>query len=413
MIEFRRAQLDNGLQVIAECNDEAHSMAMGFFVRTGARDERPEINGVSHFLEHMAFKGTAHRTAEDVNREFDEIGSHPNAYTSDEQTVYYAAMLPEYQERGLELLADLLRPALRREDFDTEKQVIIEEIRMYDDQPPFGADDKCKAAYFGAHPLAYSVLGTVETVGGLTPEQMRAYFEQRYAPQNIVLVASGRVDFDRLLRDATARCGDWQAGRTERVTGPASPHSGLKLERRDKATQQYFVGYSPGPPVRDPRRYAAKLLATVLGDDSGSRLYWELVDPGRAEQAVLYHAAYEDTGAFVTYLSCMPELAGENLQRLYDVYRQAEHFGITAEELEQAKSKFASHLVLSSERPMRRLFAVGTKWLQQGEYRPVAEEVAAIRGVTTDEVAEVLREFPPSRWMIYGAGPLDQVPEPK
>ena len=162
-MEFLKERLDNGLEIVAECNPEAHSLGLGFFVQTGSRDESNALAGVSHFLEHMVFKGTPTRTADDVNREFDEMGAHYNAFTSEENTVYYAAVLPECQQRCLDLLADILRPSLRSEDFDTEKQVIIEEIRMYEDQPPFGADDKCKAVHFGAHPLGRSVLGTVAT----------------------------------------------------------------------------------------------------------------------------------------------------------------------------------------------------------------------------------------------------------
>src|SRR6188472_4450769 len=148
-MKFRSATLDNGLEIVAECNDSAHSLGVGYFVRTGARDETDEVAGVSHFLEHMIFKGTPRRTAEDVNREFDEMGAHYNAFTSEENTVYYAAVLPEHATPAMELLADIIRPSLREEDFNTEKKVIIEEIKMYEDQPPFGADEKCKAAHFG------------------------------------------------------------------------------------------------------------------------------------------------------------------------------------------------------------------------------------------------------------------------
>jgi len=145
-LEFRKHQLENGLWVVAECNEHAHSVGLGFFVRTGSRDEQPEAAGVSHFLEHMVFKGTPRRSADDVNREFDEMGAVYNAFTSEENTVYYATVLPEYQQQCVALLADIMRPSLRADDFNTEKKVIIEEIRMYDDQPPFGADEQVKAS---------------------------------------------------------------------------------------------------------------------------------------------------------------------------------------------------------------------------------------------------------------------------
>src|SRR5690606_21732302 len=161
--------LENGLEIVAECNPRAYSTALGFFVRAGARDESDDISGVSHFLEHMAFKGTPKRSAADVNREFDEIGADSNAKTGEEQTVYPATVIPDLPARALMLLSDILRPCLRIEDFEVEQQVILEEIRMYEDEPPYGAYEKCMAAHFGPHPLGRSILGTIESVSGLTP----------------------------------------------------------------------------------------------------------------------------------------------------------------------------------------------------------------------------------------------------
>src|SRR5262249_52366256 len=151
---------------------------------TGARDETEQVAGVSHFLEHMLFKGTDRRSAEDVNREFDEIGAQYNAFTTEENTVYYGAVLPEFQPRVLDLLTDMMRPALRPEDFQMEKKVILEEIALYRDRPQFTVMDEARATYFGKHPLGHSVLGTPETIGPLTYEQMREYWERRYAASN-------------------------------------------------------------------------------------------------------------------------------------------------------------------------------------------------------------------------------------
>ena len=175
---FKNAILDNGLEIIAEINDAALSTALGFFVRTGGRDETDNISGVSHFLEHMVFKGTDRRTAVDVNRELDDLGGKSNAGTSEETTAFYAKVLPELQERAIDLFSDILRPSLRKEDFDMEKQVILEEIKMYEDQPPFLIDERSRELFWPGHPLSRSVLGTRESVGSLTPELMRDYFEQ-------------------------------------------------------------------------------------------------------------------------------------------------------------------------------------------------------------------------------------------
>lgn len=411
-MEFRSHSLKNGLQVVAECNAEPHSTAMGMFVQAGARDETDEVSGVSHFLEHMVFKGTPTRTAEDVNRDFDEMGAHYNAFTSEEHTVYYAAVLPEYQTAAVELLGDIIRPSLREEDFNTEKQVIIEEIRMYDDQPPFGADEKCKAAHFGSHPLGRSVLGTIQSITDLPVEAMRGYFERRYSPGNIALVAAGRVDFAALVETAERVCGKWKPMEAPRVTPPAAVHRGFQCLHKESATLEYVLALSNGPGSTDADRYAAKILATVLGDDSGSRLFWALVDSGLAEQASLSQHDYQGAGVFMTYMSCESDQAQSNLERIAEIYAEAEKTGITAAELAQAKSKINSRVVLGSERPRGRLFTVGGNWLQRREYRTIQQDLQVIDAITTDQLHDVLARYPLSINTMLAIGPATQLAAP-
>jgi predicted Zn-dependent peptidase len=411
-MEFLHTTLGNGLEVVAECNAEAHSTALGFFVQTGARDESDDVSGVSHFLEHMMFKGTATRTADDVNREFDEMGAHYNAFTSEESTVYYAAVLPEFQEPVVKLLGDILRPALRKEDFDTERQVILEEIKMYEDQPPFGADDKCRAAHYGKHPLGRSVLGTVASISALPVEAMRTYFARRYSPANIVLAAAGRIDFDALVGTAEKVCGGWERVSSPREISLPASRSGFEVVAKPTATQEYLLEMCDGPSATDDDRYAAKLLTTILGDDSGSRLYWELVDPGLAEHASLHHYEYMGAGAFLTYLSCDPEFAADNLRRVLKIYREAEKHGFKAKELTQAKSKINSRIVLGSERPRGRLFAVGTNWTHRRAYRSVADDLEAIEAVSLEQVAAVLARYPLTRSTSIAVGPLAELTPP-
>jgi len=411
-VEFLRQTLPNGLEVIAETNPKAYSTAVGYFVKTGSRDESAEVSGVSHFLEHMMFKGTSTRSAEDVNRELDEIGSHSNAYTSEEQTVYHAVILPEYLDRTIELLTDMMRPALREEDFTTEKQVILEEIAKYDDQPPFGAFEKCMALHFGGHSLGRSILGTRETVGGMAVGQMRGFFERQYSPQNIALVATGNVDFERLVELASRYAGPWPQKPAYRdPTRTTHVESQVRSEVRPHplATQQYVILVSDAPAADDPRRYAGRLMATIVGDDSGSRLFWELVDTGRAECAAMGPHEFQGTGVLLTYLCCQPQDADENLQTIHDVLERTQREGITEAELEQAKNKICSHIVLSSERAANRLFSVGAAWLTRGEYRTVREVVDSYRNVTRDEIMETLQDFPLTRYSASAVGPLTEL----
>ncbi len=412
-MKFQSTTLDNGLEIVAECDEAAYSSALGFFVKTGARDETDAVSGVSHFLEHMVFKGTPRRTADDVNREFDEMGADYNAFTSEESTVYHAAVLPEYQAQAVELLGDIMRPSLREEDFTTEKQVILEEIRMYDDQPPFGADDKCRAAFFNGHPLGRSVLGTVDTVTGLTADSMRSYFEERYSPGNITLVGAGQIDFAALVETATKVCGAWAPFKAPRALPPAKPAEVFQVLHKETATQEYVLEMADAPAATDPDRYAAKVLSVILGDDSGSRLYWKLVDPGLAENATLHYSGYHGAGAYITWLSCEPDQAADNLKAVLDVYRQAEAAGVTAGELAQAKSKIKSRIVLGSERPRGRLFVVGSHWTYRREYRSVRDDLAAVDAVSVEQIAELLRRYPLSRSTSFVVGPLSEVARPE
>src|SRR6185295_16214699 len=199
----------NGLDIVAEVNPDSHSTAHGLFVKTGSRDEDASINGVSHFLEHMMFKGSSKYTWEDVNRIFDELGAKYNAFTSQEMTAYYANVLPEFTERAMEHLSHLLRPAIRVEDFTTEKKVILEEIAMYLDDPGHRLYEKLMEAHFGNHPLSMSVLGSAESIQKLERDQMAEYFRRRYGPGNMVLSATGRLDFDEVVKLAERYCGDW------------------------------------------------------------------------------------------------------------------------------------------------------------------------------------------------------------
>lgn len=393
-MEFQQTTLDNGLEIIAECNPKAYSCAVGFFVRTGSRDEDENSHGVSHFLEHMAFKGTPTRTAADVNLELDEIGSAANAYTSEEHTVYHAAMLPEYLERGVDILSDMMRPSLREDDFNTEKQVILEEIAKYDDQPPFGAYERIMEIHFGEHPLSRSVLGTIESVKALTATQMQEYFRRRYSASNMVLVGSGKIDFDEFVQMAEKRCKDWDSFDAQRDTSRASCNLATATIEKEIANQQYVIQACSGPSVEDPERFAARVVSLIIGDDSGSRMFWDLIDSGRAEWAGMSPHEYQGTGLFLTYLCCAPEDCQDNLQILNEIIEAVHNDGVTEKELLQAKSKICSHVVLRGERPMSRLYDIGSEWLQRREYQTLREMADGYRNVTLDQIADLLCKFP-------------------
>jgi len=403
-MQYRQHKLDNGLEILAECNPHAHFSAFGYFVRTGARDETKEIGGVSHFLEHMVFKGTPNRSAEDVNRRLDEMGSSSNARTGEESTIYHAAVLPEFQDDMVELLSDLMRPSLRKEDFETEKQVIIEEILMYADQPPYGGYERIMEEFFAGHPLQQSVLGTVDTVGALTPEAMKAYFDRQYSPGNICFAAAGKIDFDRLVESIQQHCGDWKPFEVNRAAPETAGQSGFHCIHKENSAQQYILQLAKGPDSKDPRRFASRVATSIMGDDAGSRMYWEFLDSGLAESAGVGTYEYDNCGAIMTYLCCSPEKAEENLERL-GVLQQKVVEGVTEKELEMAKRKIASQIVLGSEATESRMFSIGSQWLAGLPFRTPQEIALSYESVTLEQVNEAFASFPMHQNTTLAVGP--------
>lgn len=409
-MSFQKHTLPNGLQILGEVAPSALSMAIGFFVRTGSRDETPDVSGVTHFLEHMIFKGTPRRTALDVNLEFDRIGASYNAYTSEETTVFYAAILPEYMERAVDLLADILRPSLREEDFEMEKEVIIEEIGMYDDIPMYSAYDQAKQLYFTGHPLGNSILGTPESIRALKRDQMAKYFEQRYVPGNITVAVAGNFIWDDFVQLIEKHCGHWPKDPGGR-TGISDTKGAQKfvVKQKESVHQEHMFLISPAPSITSPLVYAADILSMIFGDDSGSRLYWNLVDPGLVDTAEASIHEHEGTGAFFTMISCDPESAKANLDRVNELMKDMQEGGVSEEELAQAKNKIMSRLVRSSERPMGRMKALGNTWTYLKTYRSIDEELALYDQVTTADIRKVLDDYPLTLTTTFAFGPLAEL----
>ncbi len=365
-----------------------------------------DVNGVSHFLEHMAFKGNEKHSADDVNRIFDEARRVYNASTSEEVTLFYAAVLPEYLTDAFEVLSGLMRLLLRDADFEVERKVILEEIGMYEDQPSFIAYENAMKTHFDGHPLGQSILGSSDSISHLKRDQMANYHREHYRAGNITIAVAGNTDWNDVLRLANQWCGKWEAGSTPRKADEARAKGGTTLTTKEAFTQQHVMQMSPAPSATSSLRMAAELMSVVVGDDSGSRLYWDLVDTGLAESADLSYNEYDGTGAYLTYVCSTPESAGDNLQRVRDIYADVNAKGVTEEELEQARNKAASRIVLRSERPMGRLSSLGSNWVYRNEYRSVQDDLTAYRAITTDDVKAVLKKYPLGQLSTATVGPL-------
>ena len=410
---FHQQQCSNGLTIIGEVIPEARSAAVGFFVRTGSRDETLEESGVSHFLEHMLFKGTKKRDAAQVNKDFDKIGANYNAFTSEENTVFYASTLPEYHQDATEILADILRPSLRSADFEMEKKVIIEEIGMYEDNPGWMVFDHARKLFFADHPLGNSVLGTTQSITDLKRDQMLDYFQRRYIASNITLVASGNFEWDKFLKKAEKLTTNWKFGMARRDhIRQTSGSAEFKLLEKKTTTQQNVVMICPGPPAASPLRYAANLFAMILGDQSGSRLYWSLVDSGLAESADCSFHEYDGAGAFYTSFSCDPKQTHKNLEIVIKQIHELITKGITEEELEQAKSKVLSRIVRAGEKTMNRLQEVGMTWVYLRKYKSVDEDMQTYEKVNLRQMQQLIERYPLLRLTTTAMGPLAKLKMP-
>ncbi|MFZ9688222.1 MAG: M16 family metallopeptidase [Phycisphaerales bacterium] len=391
-------RLANGLTIIAEVDPAAHTMAAGYFVRTGGRDEPRGLMGVSHFLEHMMFKGSASVQAQDVNRRFDDIGAEHNAFTTIDMTAYHAHVLPDRQDQAIALLSDLLRPALRDSDFDEERKVILEEIAMYDDNPFWPLYERASEVFHGDNPLGHRVLGTPESIKAMDVQGMRDYFRARYSPDNTVLALAGRVDLDAAIRVAEAELGHVPPQSPRDLRTPSGHRRTDFTIESAKATRHYLLGLAPGPSARDEDRYAFMVLCQVLSDADSGRLHWALVEPGLADSADVSLDMHDDCGDVLVSATCDPE-DGAEVESI--LVRELERIveGAADDELAAVRAKVATMVTLAGERPSGRMRRLGGNWAHGLPYRSLAEELRQIESVTAADTRRVAQRFPLVPWV--------------
>lgn len=408
--QFHIHRLDNGLQILAQRMPDLESVSLCFCVRTGARDEQdPGIFGVSHFLEHMVFKGTTRRSAEQITLDFNAMGAEFNAFTSQEYTVFYARTLSEYVPNAVDLLSDMMRPRLDARDFDLERNVILEEIARSEDVPTSQAYRKLVQTYFAHHSLGHDVLGTRASIGELNVDQMRAYHQRRYAANNMILAVAGNVEWERLLELAQERCGAWHPGEEGRVAESYVPDtSRTAVVVKPQQKQQMLFLAVPSVSIEDPDIYAAELAVMVLGDGTGSRLFWNIYQKGLAETAAASLSAFDHTGMLVTFASTTPDHAPAVLELLRAELSGLEEDGVQEDELRRAKDKLVSRTVLDGDSAYSRMQNLWYTWIAEGRVRSIDDEMAAIEAVSVEDIRRVLAKYPTAGHLITTAhGPLE------
>lgn len=402
-------RLPNGLTVVGQRMPGVESVAVSFHVNTGSRDEESDVAGVSHFLEHMLFKGTERRSAIDISREFEAMGAEFNAYTSHQRTVYYARVLGDQLPRALDVLADMMRPKLDEGEFTTEKGVIIEEIARSEDQPTHELFHDLFETFYSPHPLGNSVLGTEQSIRELPVERMREYQARRYSPENMVLGVAGNFAWDELLHLAEEKTAHWEPRGAERPPMPFRPAPRTAVEVKPTLQQEHVAVATHAPDDGSDETWAAELLASILGDGSGSRLYWEVAQKGLADAIETGYYGYQDAGMFVTYFSASPENAPTVLGIVRAEMERLEREGVTEEELQRAKVKAVSDVVIGGEASHRRMFEVTDLYIARGRPYSVDEIVADIEAVTPESIRALLGRYPFSAsFTIQAAGPLTE-----
>ncbi len=406
---FSTHTLGNGLKLVFESIPRINSAALGFFVHTGSRDEPAELAGVSHFLEHMCFKGTAKRDWRQLSLDVDDLGAMWNAYTWWEGTAYFHWIQSERAANSAEILADMMRSTLPEDQFDMEKKVILEEIAMYRDRPDALIIDELIQEAFAGHPLGQSVLGTEDTVGSVSREQMAAYFRKRYAPDNMTMVITGRFDRDEMIRVAETHCGDWEPVEAIREQAAPTFRSSRRVLERPNVIREHIAMAYPAPCDSDDWATTADLLAHYLGSASNSRLFWSVVQRGLADEASADFCGFSDTGLFYVYISVDPENVPQVLEILRREMDELKR-GVDADALARSRTKQATALVTGGEHGLRRFSQIVGSLSTGTPLKTLEEELAEIDAVTPERIAEYLERFPlDGEPAMVALGPLTSI----
>lgn len=400
--------MPSGLRLVCEVMPRVRSTATGFYVRTGSRFESSSQHGISHFLEHMCFKGNARRSAHEINVRFDELGSIYNAFTSKEHTVYYGWVPAAQLGAQLELLADLVRPSFPPEDYETERKVILEEIAMNADSYDHHVSNFVHAAAFGDHGLAHEILGEKETIERLPREEMVAYHARHYAPENMYLAAAGNVDPEAFFAAAGRYCGEWQRGGNGRPLQPPPPlASGVRKLKLEQFKQHTLVLAFPSVPHDSRHAESIEAFVSLFGG-SNSRCYWNLVQKGVCSQAGAVWLAYQDCGVMALYAEGDPEQCEEMLAGLRAQAAEVVSGGFRPDEVQRVKNQRRTQLALEGENPRTRLMQIIDDLEIYGAPQTTDARLAAVEAVSAETISAYLAEYGiTGEGLLISVGPRD------
>ncbi|WP_059045258.1 M16 family metallopeptidase [Paenibacillus rubinfantis] len=406
---MKKTQLKNGLRVVMEKIPTCRSVSFGIWVKTGSRNESPERGGISHFIEHMLFKGTERYSAKDIAEQFDAIGGNVNAFTSKEYTCYYAKVLDEHLPIAVDVLSDMFfRSLFDGEELRKEKNVIVEEISMYEDTPDDMVHDLVSQAAYGEHSLAQPILGTEEKLRAMESEHLREYMREHYTIENTVISVAGNID-DQVIELLEKYFGDFSnRGSSSSLEAPDFL-GGLKFHRK-KTEQNHICLSFPGLPVGEDKQYAMVLLNNAIGGGMSSRLFQEIREKrGLAYSVYSYHSSHADSGLFTVYAGTAPRQTKEVLDLTKEILHDVSVNGITSSELSKGKEQLKGSLILSLESTGSRMNRLGKNELMLGRHYSLDEMIARIEAVTMDDVNQVLKGMFSQPFSLAMVGSSDRV----
>ncbi|NMA67906.1 MAG: insulinase family protein [Desulfitobacterium sp.] len=391
---YQKTTLPNGVRIVTEEIDHVRSVAVGIWVGAGSRDEKEGFEGITHFIEHMLFKGTKKRTARQIAESLEAVGGQLNAFTTKEYTCYYARVLDEDFDLALDVLNDMFFESLfDEEEIEKEKRVVIEEIKMYEDSPDEIIHDLFSDSVWNDHPLGRPILGTEESIKGLSKEKIQTYMNQHYSPDNLVIAVAGKIKHEDVLKKLAPIYGQFQRGGRRIIEGTPVGHQVNKMIYRDTEQMHLILGVQ-GLGQEDKDIFPMHIINNVLGGGLSSRLFQEVREQrGMAYTVFSYHSTYVDTGLFAIYAGTTPSNSREVVECILGEILDIKANSLTEEELERTKSQIKGSLYLGLESIGSRMSRLGKTELTYNRLITPEEVVEKLERVTLEDVRRVINRL--------------------
>lgn len=387
---YRKSTLDNGLRIVSESIPYMSSVSLGIFVGTGSRSELPPEQGVSHFIEHLMFKGTQKRSARDIAEMVDDVGGQLNAATDRENTCYYIKVLPEHLGLGMDILSDmLLHSKFADSDVEKERQVVLEEISLYEDSPDELIHDLHMNSLWPGHALGRNILGTRETIGDMSRQTIVDYTMRHYVPDNVVIAAAGNLTHEQLVEQVRLYWDDVK-GAYPRLTDSAPVFATGRLLQEKDIEQIHICLGTPGVAHDSPEFYSSHVLNTILGGGVSSRLFQSIrEEKGLAYSVCSYPSSFRDAGLLTIYTGVSPDNSLEVMEIIYSIIGDIQANGVRADEMQRAKEQLKAGLMFSLESSSSRMSRLGRAEISAREYLSPEKLAAKVDGVSLQQLFEL------------------------